>query len=841
MKKRFLIFLKSVHFILFLFAIGLTTVLFLFSDFPIEKYKTEVKPFLTDVATIQKAYFDDLDSDGNSELVQFFDLSQSEQGQFKTKIKIMNSSGKLVDEWNVKPEFLRANLNSLSSHDINQNNIKEIYFFTLENDSVFVWSFEMTDRNKFLIERLFIFEKPKTLLKFEIINWEVFLSTGFGDVNNDHFDDLIITAQPGYNIFPRRLILVDVFHKQLLKQTPDYGNIGTRPFLLDINNDGKMEITFSYFGSPGNIHFPILYDDYSAWLMVFDTNLNFIFPPLEYPEMTSSLNTIPIQLNGNKLLVSYNYDGNYAIYPKVMLFNSNWEKSAEKTYPLHTSINSFQALYLKGKPILVVQNNGDIDFLDEQLNTIKTNSLDFTMLLGQEMELHDVDENSHPEIIINSLSKGVLQIINDTYDYVTKVNVPTFQSKMQTLEIAKDLSHGNFIVIKNDYSYYQILYSKNPYYYFTFLIIAAVFLIIFSLLEFIFSIFQSFYMSRFATHSSHSDIRGPLFVISLFGTIKTIYHIPLLKLFPFHHHFTLPDTKKIKLNPDMLSLIDEVSRNSTPHRNEISFSFNSETIKVNAIAFPVFGLVKFYPVCYAVKLILNPEWEEKNSLWSKTIQKLVHDIKTPVSTVQMNIQTLKWKVQDQYPEVFDSTTTEWGFIETELNRLKRLTKSFLKLNDLEKPNFQNVSVKEIIDEVHQHFSAYLNEHIKFITDLDPDHDLVVADSFQIQMIFQVLIENSIDAIKDSGIISVSSSLMESESNSNQEFLLIEVSDTGNGISKEDIKKIFEPHFTTKKEGSGLGLSIAKKIVEDHGGEIWVHSTENFATVFSFTLPLGKRL
>uniref|UniRef100_UPI00119E5896 sensor histidine kinase n=2 Tax=Bacillales TaxID=1385 RepID=UPI00119E5896 len=93
-----------------------------------------------------------------------------------------------------------------------------------------------------------------------------------------------------------------------------------------------------------------------------------------------------------------------------------------------------------------------------------------------------------------------------------------------------------------------------------------------------------------------------------------------------------------------------------------------------------------------------------------------------------------------------------------------------------------------------------------------------------------LIRNSFQAMDQAGVVKLSMLTAGGKA-------IIEVEDTGKGIAEEDLPKIFDPFYTTKEEGTGLGLSLCQKIVEDHGGKIMVHSQLNVGTVFTLTFPI----
>jgi len=218
---------------------------------------------------------------------------------------------------------------------------------------------------------------------------------------------------------------------------------------------------------------------------------------------------------------------------------------------------------------------------------------------------------------------------------------------------------------------------------------------------------------------------------------------------------------------------------------------------------------------------------------------MAHDIKTPLSAIQLSLQTLQMKLSDISPQSLKKLENDFSLINKELKRVKEMTKNFLKFTNLEKPNLQYIAIKQIIAHAVKQFKNYFNHRLKLQLDMDPDITHIWADPAQLQMVFQILIENAIDAMQGQGHILISTSLAQYWGKNFKKYLEIEFADNGPGIEPELLEKVFDPFFSTKAEGTGMGLPIAKKIIEDHGGNISITSRENFATVIRITLPIGN--
>jgi len=232
---------------------------------------------------------------------------------------------------------------------------------------------------------------------------------------------------------------------------------------------------------------------------------------------------------------------------------------------------------------------------------------------------------------------------------------------------------------------------------------------------------------------------------------------------------------------------------------------------------------------------------DKIHSWSRAVQKMAHDIKTPLSTVSLNLKVLQTRLEKMYLSEKENQelSDDIKMMRTELDNIQSMTKNFLKFSNLDKPHSQAFNISKIIEDARNKFQPYINAELDIQVSIDNDVKPVWADPQQIEMVFTILLENSLAAMQGKGLININISTVQYLENIFSESLEIEVADTGPGINEEDRARIFEPYFSTKSEGTGMGLAIAKKIIEDNGGFIEVHSKPNFGAVFRFSLPVIK--
>ena len=210
---------------------------------------------------------------------------------------------------------------------------------------------------------------------------------------------------------------------------------------------------------------------------------------------------------------------------------------------------------------------------------------------------------------------------------------------------------------------------------------------------------------------------------------------------------------------------------------------------------------------------------------------LSHELKQPIAASMTDAETcMLWLKRDQpaLDEVLEAAMriVKAGTRSTEIiDRLRSLYKKSPAKRKL-------VDVNEIVGEMLLLLRGQANRYsISMHTDLAPDLPKITADRVQLQQVFMNLMLNAIEAMKDTaGELTIKAELGQGGQ------LLLSVSDTGAGLPSENMEQIFNAFFTTKPQGSGMGLSISRSIVESHGGRLWAADNPTRGARFCFTLP-----
>ncbi|AHH06828.1 Sensory transduction protein kinase [Borrelia crocidurae DOU] len=223
---------------------------------------------------------------------------------------------------------------------------------------------------------------------------------------------------------------------------------------------------------------------------------------------------------------------------------------------------------------------------------------------------------------------------------------------------------------------------------------------------------------------------------------------------------------------------------------------------------------------------------EALAAFTRHARNIAHEIKNPLGAIDINLQLLKKEIDKQNIE---STKTNHYFkiIKEEINRMDKTVTDFLLTVRPIKIIPQKKDISDIIKSVYNLLNPELkNKNIKFILSLKKV-SFVLIDEKLIRQVIINIVKNAEEALLESNkkIKKIEISIHENEDN-----IYVSIKDNANGITNETKDDIFKPQFSTKENGSGIGLTISYKIVKEHGGEIFVESKEMKGTSFTITLP-----
>jgi signal transduction histidine kinase len=231
---------------------------------------------------------------------------------------------------------------------------------------------------------------------------------------------------------------------------------------------------------------------------------------------------------------------------------------------------------------------------------------------------------------------------------------------------------------------------------------------------------------------------------------------------------------------------------------------------------------------------------ERVAAWRELARRLAHELKNPLFPLQLTVENLI-RAREQYPEQFDDVFRESAqTLLAEISNLKGIIGRFSEFSKMPQPQLQSVQVNELLRRVAQLFQAQLQAPgkppIACNFELDETLGPIDADTELLHRAISNLVLNAMDAMPNGGTLTL-------RTRHTGEDTVIEVADTGSGLTPEECERIFTPYYTSKQHGTGLGLAIVQSVVSDHHGRISVQSQQNRGTTFVIELPdnLAQRL
>jgi len=215
---------------------------------------------------------------------------------------------------------------------------------------------------------------------------------------------------------------------------------------------------------------------------------------------------------------------------------------------------------------------------------------------------------------------------------------------------------------------------------------------------------------------------------------------------------------------------------------------------------------------------------QKNKAWAEVARRLAHEIKNPLTPIKLSAERLQRRFRKQVDneQVFDVCTKA---IIDQTERLQRLISDFSTLARMPQPKLREVPVNTLLSDMYELFHSYRRISVKIIED---EHALCQCDPDQVRQVLINLMDNAVSATDETCAIRVYAVVSDA-------FAEWHVEDDGDGIDAENATKLFEAYYSTKSDGSGLGLAIAKRIAEDHGGDLKLLSLAG-PTHFCLKLP-----
>jgi two-component system, sporulation sensor kinase E len=215
---------------------------------------------------------------------------------------------------------------------------------------------------------------------------------------------------------------------------------------------------------------------------------------------------------------------------------------------------------------------------------------------------------------------------------------------------------------------------------------------------------------------------------------------------------------------------------------------------------------------------------------------VAHELGNPLNSLHIHLQLMERKVRELEGDARRELQESIDVARAEISRLDSIVTQFLRAIRPSKPQLQPESINTIVEEAVRFFAPEIKDRDMVVEqELRSDLPLLELDRDQMKQAFYNVIKNSLEAMKRRGILHIRTDMDETH-------VIVSFTDTGGGISADNLSHVFEPYFTTKSSGTGLGLLVVRRIVREHGGELSIQSSEGKGLILTIRLPyIDKRV
>jgi signal transduction histidine kinase len=225
---------------------------------------------------------------------------------------------------------------------------------------------------------------------------------------------------------------------------------------------------------------------------------------------------------------------------------------------------------------------------------------------------------------------------------------------------------------------------------------------------------------------------------------------------------------------------------------------------------------------------------EREGAWRQMARQVAHEIKNPLTPMKLSIQYLQKAIDNNSPNVKEMTGNVARTLIEQIDHLSKIASDFSQFANIGNIKNEVFNVHDVIASITSLYEA--TERLNFTWHRVQQRIMVMMDRTQVNRLFTNLLQNAIEASheRDEKLITIDEELED-------DYILISISDNGEGIPESTQEKIFMPNFTTKSSGTGLGLAMSKAIVEQAKGSIWFETTEDAGTTFFIRLPILRAM
>ncbi|MBW6460600.1 MAG: histidine kinase [Bacteroidales bacterium] len=411
--------------------------------------------------------FTDLDHDGVSERIHTF-INYAGNTGF-----CIRKGDNALGQWNYRGIW-QPKTNRLMIGDYNKNGRDEIYLFTVINDSVMLHAVEYDIRPDPFINDRFIAKVGKSLQDPDIMIFPGKVT----DMTGDGVGDLVFAINAGFSKYPRNVFIYDIVEDSLIISPASgaYINLNHNPWLYDLNNDGFDEILLHTYAADNFMTTPVPYSDSSAWLMVLDHKLNFLFPPVEFPGSTGSISIFPLKSSDGTVMIwgKHNHNNPFIENSLMFLADLNGSIIKEKWFSKDDPFFHIGGFSYHENKILNYGENIGFFQIDETLKITKINNIALSLRYPTFL---DIDQDGMNEILLLKPGHQKHQILRNDFSHPVDLDFP-IQDESIVFSVKLNGNNPPQLSVQGDQVWKLFDYGINPVYRFRIFIYLGIYLVV---------------------------------------------------------------------------------------------------------------------------------------------------------------------------------------------------------------------------------------------------------------------------------------------------------------------------------------------------------------------------
>jgi nitrogen-specific signal transduction histidine kinase len=757
-----------------------------------------------------------------------------------------------VDEINSYTTCFRKNykgrLSNLSFFDVNMDKSPEILFSETRHDTDYIHAIDQKGNSIFCIPAFF---SPAGISQkwFRKVSPELAI-----DINGDDWPDIVYANHKTETYQSRGLYAYDVHNSKLLWTYPT-GFVPNTVQLFDYNKDGFREILFGA-DAPCNGSEELVNgtNDCETYITVIDSLGKFCYKN-KTGDQFSNVNLFAHDLDGDskpEIVLLFCTHSQPPLSNYIGLWNYENSTIAPKISMEKGLLNQliFADCDRNGQDdFLACWADGTVEWRDGNLEIIYVKV--FSDFLISNIFQCDVNNDGDEEIFLLGLHRGrdILAMVNRNLELLACYSGGKEHSGWIDSALNQGFGKEKLLIVNSAdvHLTFRIkkqtpLISGNDYWRSFFPFVAGMIIAILNVVLWNFFVVnrrveKKLRLFLLANQDAVAifDNRGKLIYSNSSMSQLLNFKTSIVSQIQYQKFFDTSEWNKI------INWIDQSFKTRLSVEKEL-VTLKGSCSKIFVVRIFPMNLFRFKKIqIVTINEITELVQSKRAVAWAGMAQRLAHEIKTPLSTVMLSAQRLEMEFESN-PEHAQKIAKYLYQITNQVDRLRKMTDAFLKFTSIEKLQFERISIHDLIMEVWQREYAGLGLSVQVKFNFHPETFNINGDRGQLIIALKNIIDNSTQAMQGKGIVTVTTrtvqTLLDNSGNGENNWVQIEISDTGCGISHEQQKGLFQPFTSHKEGGTGLGLVIARKIIQDHHGAIKINSEVGIGTSLFIDLPMA---